>query len=89
MIEKKLRKQATGDEQPIPDAIKVVSVVSLAAAALAIIAIITDLDMGLPLLLASVITGIIAVAGNKNKRNKFQTMAIVGTVLGGLMIIII
>ncbi|MBD0369020.1 MAG: hypothetical protein ICV53_23300, partial [Flavisolibacter sp.] len=40
------------------------------------------------LTLGSIITGIIALSGNKNKGNRYRTMAIVGIVVGGATLLI-
>ena len=87
IIQKKLRKAAINDEHPVSKSAKVLSVISLIAGALAWIVLLVGFGWGVFIFtLASIITGIIAVSTNKNKGNKYRTMAIIGIVLGGVMV---
>ncbi|MBD0279139.1 MAG: DUF4190 domain-containing protein, partial [Flavisolibacter sp.] len=88
-IQKKLRKAAFDEEHPISETMKMLSVASLIAAGLGIVALVVGSGIGLFVLtLGSIITGIIALSGNKNKDNRYRTMAIVGIVVGGATLLI-
>ena len=65
------------------------SVVSLAAVGLGIIALVVGSGVGFIFALVSVVAGIIAVSSNRNKGNAYKTMAVLGIVLGGLMMLLL
>ncbi|MBD0298643.1 MAG: DUF4190 domain-containing protein [Flavisolibacter sp.] len=88
-IQKKLRKAVFDEEHPISETTKMLSFVSLIAAGLGIVALVIGSGIGfLVLTLGSIITGIIALSGNKNKGSNYRTMAIVGIVVGGITLLI-
>lgn len=90
IIQKKLQKGAKGEVQPVSQSTKVLSVLSLIGGVLAV----ASLFIGSGVLfiiavLTGIITGIIALSGNPNRGNKHRTMAILGIVLSGIMILLI
>lgn len=89
ILQKRLSKVTQGEESPISQSTKVLSVVSLVASSLAIITLIAGLGaVVLLFLLTGLITGIIALASNRGKGNKYRTMAILGVVLSGVVILL-
>lgn len=89
MVQKKLRKGAQ-EEAAVSQSAKVLSVVSLVAGALTVGALLVGTGIGFLLFaLAGLITGIIALAGNRARRNRHRTLAILGVVLSGGMILLV
>lgn len=89
ILQKKLAKRMQDNGRPVSKTIKVLSVISLVAAGLAIATLLAGSGVGLLFLLAGIVTGIIGLAGNPNRGEKHRTMAILGIVVSGLMILLI
>jgi hypothetical protein len=90
IIQRKLQKRAQDEGQPLSQSTKVLSVVSLVAGALTVAMLFAGVGVGfLIFVLTGLITGIIALAGNRNRGNKHRTMAILGIVLSGVMILLV
>lgn len=89
IFQRKLQKRAQ-EEPTVSKSTRVLSVISLVTGVLTVVSLLAGTGIGfLIFALAGLITGIIALAGNRARRNKHRTMAILGVVLSGGMILLV